>query len=264
MQHQFDELPSDLMQERGVSDRELVVDVDGFEGPLDLLLTLARQQKVDLARISVLALAEQYLTYIDEARRLRLEIAADYLLMAAWLAYLKSRLLLPETPKDEPSGFDLAEALTERLKRLAMMQKAGEAFTRGPRLGEDVFVRGCSDAPAPDCTVVWLADYTQLLQAYARQRSRNELAVVTLKARPVWTLAQARGALERLTGLSLDWFRFDLALLSELNDPDMRISVLASSFTASLELAREGAIEIRQDKAFDPIYLRRGSATRME
>lgn len=258
---QTDELLNEFNAELGSGDTQLVVDVDGFEGPLDLLLTLARQQKVDLAKISVLALAEQYLSFIEAARRLRIEIAADYLLMAAWLAYLKSRLLLPEPPKDDiPSGFDLAEALTERLKRLAMMQKAGEAFTKGPRLGQDVFSRGFTDAPAPDCTVVWLADYTQLLQAYAGQRSRRELAKVTLKVRPTWSLAEAREALERLTGLNLDWFRFDLALLGELNDPERRVSALASGFTSALELAREGVVEIRQDKAFEPIYLRRGNA----
>jgi segregation and condensation protein A len=258
---QMDDIPSDLMDEHGVLEAQLVVDVDGFEGPLDLLLTLARQQKVDLAKISVLALAEQYLSFIEQASKLRLEIAADYLLMAAWLAYLKSRLLLPEPPKDDlPSALDLAEALTERLKRLAMMQKAGAEFTKGPLLGHDVFPRGFSDAPAADCKVVWLADYTQLLQAYAGQRSRHELARVTLKTRPVWSLVEAREALERLTGLSLDWFRFDLALLAELNDPERYVSALASGFTASLELAREGVLEMRQDKAFEPIYLRRGSA----
>ena len=257
---QLEDLPDDLMKERGVTDDALVVDVDGFEGPLDLLLTLARQQKVDLARISVLDLAEQYLGYIEQARTLRLEIAADYLLMAAWLAYLKSRLLLPEPPKDDvPSGFDLAEALTERLKRLAMMQKAGERLTNGAWLGHDVFARGYSDAPAPDCTVVWLADYTQLLKAYATQRSRQSLAHVTMKARPVWTLMEARETLERMTGLSLEWFRFDMAILAELNAPGMRTSALASGFTASLELAREGVLEIRQDRPFDPIYLRKNA-----
>ncbi len=258
----IDDIPSDLMDEHGgAPELQLVVDVDGFEGPLDLLLTLARQQKVDLSKISVLALAEQYLSFIEEARKLRLEIAADYLLMAAWLAYLKSRLLLPEPPRDDiPSGLDLAEALTERLKRLALMQKAGESFTQGPRLGQDVFPRGFSDAPPADCKVVWLADYTQLLQAYAGQRSRQELARVTLKTRPVWSLVEAREALERLTGLNLDWFRFDLALLAELNDPERRVSALASGFTATLELAREGVLEMRQEQAFAPIYLRRGQA----
>jgi segregation and condensation protein A len=256
-----DDFPTDLMDEHGDVGAQLVVDVDGYEGPLDLLLVLARQQKVDLSKISVLALAEQYLSFIETARSMRMEIAADYLLMAAWLAYLKSRLLLPEPQKDDaPSALELAEALTERLKRLAMMQKAGEAFTNGPRLGQDVFSRGFSDAPAPDCKIVWLADYTQLLQAYAGQRSRAELARVTLKTRPVWSLVEAREALERLTGLNLDWFQFDLALLGELNDPERRVSALASGFTASLELAREGVLELRQDRAFEPIFMRRGQA----
>ncbi len=213
----------------------------------------------------MLALAEQYLTFIEQARKLRLEIAADYLLMAAWLAYLKSRLLLPETPKDDiPSGIDLAEALTERLKRLAMMQKAGEEMMKGAKLLQDVFPRGFTDAPAPDCKVVWLADYNNLLHAYATQRSKRVLAKVTMKVRPTWTIAEAREALQRLTGLNLDWFRFDLALLGELADPERHVSAIASGFTATLELAREGRLEIRQDKPFEPIYLRRGNAAQAE
>ena len=259
-----EDIPTDLMGEHGVSEAQLVVDVDGYEGPLDLLLVLARQQKVDLSKISVLALAEQYLSFIETARSMRLEIAADYLLMAAWLAYLKSRLLLPEPPKDDaPSALELAEALTERLKRLAMMQKAGEVFTNGPRLGQDVFSRGFSDAPAIDRKVVWLADYTSLLQAYAGQRSRTTLARVTLKTRPVWSLVEAREALERLIGISLDWFQFDLALLGELTDPERQVSAIASGFTSSLELAREGVLELRQDRHFEPIFMRRGQAARV-
>lgn len=242
---------------RSEDDPRLVVDVGGFEGPLDLLLDLARQQKVDLARISILALAEQYLAFIERAKALRLELAADYLLMAAWLAYLKSRYLLPEpAAPDEPSREVLAEALTEKLRRLEVIRRAGESLVSRPQLHADVFARG---APPPGGIVrqVWDAELVDLLKAYATQRARHALARVTLKRRKVWSLADARSALERLVGMALDWTRLDGYLLAYMVEADMRATVLASSFATSLELVREGVLELRQDSTFGAIYVRK-------
>ncbi|MDQ0468768.1 segregation and condensation protein A [Labrys wisconsinensis] len=251
--------PFDFTQsdDRASDDPTLVVDVDGFEGPLDLLLELSRRQKVDLARISILALAEQYLAFIEAARKLRLELAADYLVMAAWLAYLKSRLLLPEPPKgEEPPAAELAAALAFRLKRLEAMRTASESLQGRPQLGREVFFRGMpegvrrSDAPRYEATLY------DLLSAYARQRQRSVLARVRLPDRNVWTLAEARELLERLVGPAHDWTSLTDFLLDYLADPATRATVKASSFSASLELAKEGRLDLRQDKAFAPIYIR--------
>ncbi len=234
------------------------VDLDGFEGPLDLLLELARRQRVDLARISILALAEQYLRFIEAARKLRLELAADYLVMAAWLAFLKSRLLLPAP--SEPAEVDapaLAEGLAQRLRALAAIRKAGEYLMSRPRLGRDFFARGEPEA-AVDTSgrITYQANLYDLLAAYARQSQRNALARVRFKTREVWSLADARRALTRLVGAHADWTAFDSFLLDACAAVDMRRSARASSFAASLELAREGKIEMRQEKAFAPIWLR--------
>lgn len=248
----------DLIEERAEGDPELVVDVGGYEGPLDLLLTLARQQKVDLHHVSILALAEQYLAFIADAKALRLELAADYLLMAAWLAYLKSRLLLPDAKSDsEPSGQELAEDLAERLRRLQTIRLAGERLVSRPRLGRDVFARGLAPTQAAPTQSRYTAELIDLLKAYAGQRARHALARVTLHQRKVWSLAEARAALDRLIGIAGDWTRLDAFLLDYLVDPSMRTSIVASTFASSLELVREGLLDLRQDGAFAPLYARR-------
>jgi segregation and condensation protein A len=236
----------------------LVVDVEGFEGPLDLLLMLARQQKVDLARISILALADQYLAFIEAARKLRLELAADYLVMAAWLAYLKSRLLLPEpAPAAGPSAEEMANALAWRLRRLeAFREVAGRLMAR-PQLQRDVFARGDPEPIADIRRPQWSATLYDLLSAYAAQRQRRALAHVRFAPRQVWSLAEARAALERLIGRTEDWHELDSYLLTYAVEPALRATVLASSLAATLELVREGAMEVHQHSAFAPIYVRK-------
>lgn len=254
------ELPFDefLPPDRSGGEAALVVDVDGFEGPLDLLLELARRQKVDLARISILALAEQYLSFIESARRVRLELAADYLVMAAWLAYLKSLLLLPEPPRaDEPSAADLATALALRLKRLEAIREAAKLLAARAQLGRDVFARGRPEEPRIETEGEWNATLYDLLAAYARQRQKHAAARVTLHKRFVWTLAEAREALERLVGVAADWTGLDGFLIAYAADPAARASVRASAFSATLEMVREGALDLRQDRPFAPLYIRR-------
>src|SRR5262245_61611765 len=237
----------------------LVVDVEGFEGPLDLLLALARTQKVDLARISVLALAQQYLDFINEARRLRLEIAADYLVMAAWLAFLKSKLLLPaEQDEDgEPSGEELAALLAFRLKRLDAMREASAQLMTRKRLGRDVFARGLPEPIRITRQSIYGANVYDLLKAYSQQRQRMAVRSWRMPPRSVWSLTEARGELERLLSIALDWAPLDHLLAEFLVDPELRRTALASSFTASLEMTREGTLEIRQAKSFAPLLVRR-------
>jgi segregation and condensation protein A len=235
----------------------LVVDVEGFEGPLDLLLTLARQQKVDLSKISILALADQYLAFIEAARKLRLELAADYLVMAAWLAYLKSRLLLPEPPApDGISAEDMANALAQRLRRLETIRQVAEQLLNRPQLGRDVFARGQPEPIAEIKRPQWSATLYDLLSAYAGRRQVQARAHVRLPKRTVWSLADAREAIERLIGRSFDWSPLDQYLLEYLVEPSHRPTVLASSFAATLELVREGRLEMHQHTAFAPLYVR--------
>lgn len=255
--------PMDAMWEnpesnRATGDPALVIDVDGFEGPLDLLLHLARTQKVDLAKISVLALAEQYLLFVEKARALRLELAADYLVMAAWLAYLKSRLLIPQSPKgDEPSGEEMAAQLAFRLKRLEAMREAATRLVNRNRLGRDVFARGAPEAIVTDRISSFDASLYDLLTAYAAQKQRQMVTQVTIGRRRVWSLSDARVILVRLIGELKDWTALDQYLVRYLSDPEERVTAIASSFAASLEMVREGRLEIRQDGVFQPIYMRR-------
>jgi segregation and condensation protein A len=244
-------------------ERALIVDVEGFEGPLDLLLTLARQQKVDLAKISILALADQYLVFIEQARKLRLELAADYLVMAAWLAYLKSRLLLPEAPGAEGmSAADMANALALRLRRLEAIRATAEKLFDRPQFGRDVFGRGDPEPIAEIKHPKWSATLYDLLSAYASERQRHVLSRVRFAKRTVWSLAEARAAIERLVGISAEWTNLDAYLIDYLVEPSMRATVFASSLAAMLELVREGQIELNQHAAFGPIYLRkRGEET---
>src|SRR5215831_3678314 len=249
---------ADLAADRATSEPALVVDVEGFEGPLDLLLALARQQKVDLAKISILALADQYLAFIEEARKLRLELAADYLVMAAWLAYLKSRLLLPETNAPEgQSAEDMAIALAMRLKRLEAIRDVAERLFGRPQLDRDVFVRGQPEPIAHIKHPQWSAMLYDLLSAYAQQRQKTALAHVRVAKRTVWSLAEAREALERLIGQSTDWTRLDQYLISYVVEPSLAPTVFASSFASSLELVREGVMELHQHSPFAPLYVRK-------
>ena len=249
-----------LSPELASDETALIVDVEGFEGPLDLLLMLARQQKVDLSKISILALADQYLAFIEEARRIRLELAADYLVMAAWLAYLKSRLLLPEKDSElGPSAEDMATALALRLRRLEAIRNAAEALISRPQLGRDVFARGAPEPIADIKRPEWTATLYDLLTAYAQQRQKQALAHVRFAPRLVWSLAEAREALERMIGMSTDWSRLDHYLLSYVVEPAMRATVMASSFASVLEMVREGALDVHQDTAFGPLFLRKHS-----
>jgi segregation and condensation protein A len=244
--------------EIGPGDR-LIVDVEGFGGPLDLLLALARTQKVDLAKISVLALAQQYLDFIGQARALRLEIAADYLVMAAWLAFLKSKLLLPAEPSEEgePSGEELAALLAFRLKRLDAMRDAAARLMTRKRLGRDVFPRGLPEPIRVTKNSQYEANVYDLLKAYSQQRQRNVSRTLHMEKRTVWSLKEARDELERLLGVACEWAPLDQLLAEFLVEPELRRTALASSFTATLEMTREGALEIRQSKSFAPLLVRR-------
>lgn len=255
----MDKLWNGEAAERGVSEPSLTVDVDGFEGPLDLLLHLARTQKVDLARISVLALAEQYIEFVSRVQKTRLELAADYLVMAAWLAYLKSRLLLPKPHDDgEPSGEEMAALLQFRLKRLEAMRDASARLVNRNRLGREVFPRGMPEPLVVSKQNAFHATLYDLLTAYAAQRQRRAITNVQIARRQVWSLKQAREILIRLIGGVDDWTPLDRFLVTYLTTPEERATARASSFAASLELVREGALEIRQMEAFGDIYLRSG------
>ncbi len=250
-----------LPAERAADEPSLVVDVEGYEGPLDLLLALARQQKVDLHKISILALADQYLVFIEAARKLRLELAADYLVMAAWLAYLKSRLLLPEPPQaDGPSAEDMANALASRLRRLEQIREAANRLMTRPQLRRDIFPRGQPETIAQIRHPRWSATLYDLLTAYATQRQQRVLATVHLSKRTVWSLSEARASLERLVGIAEDWSCLDEYLMRYVIEPSQRPTVFASSFAAALELVREGAVDLHQKEAFAPLYFRKRHA----
>jgi segregation and condensation protein A len=238
---------------------ELIVDVGGFEGPLDLLLELARQHKIDLAQVSILALANQYLLFIEKAQKMRLDVAADYLVMAAWLAYLKSRLLIPvPAASDEAAPQDLVARLAFRLQRLQAMRDAAAKIMERAQLGRDVFVRGAPQALVVDVQREYGDNLIDLLKAYANRRQRKVVRQsYTVKRQPTWSIKEAREALERLVGTMDEWGTFDMWLERYLATKETRRSVRASSFTASLELARDGRIEMRQEEAFKPIYMRR-------
>jgi segregation and condensation protein A len=236
----------------------LILELDGFEGPLDLLLALARSQKVDLTKLSILRLAEQYLDYIEAARALRLEVAADYLVMAAWLAYLKSKLLLPEKeqPNDGPSGQELAAQLAFRLKRLEAMREALASLMGRKRLGIDLFARGMPEGIRVLRSSIYQASIFDLLKAYAEQRQRNAVTEVKWGGREVWSIKQARERLAALLGGEPDWAALDKFLDEYKPSPMLNRTATASSFGATLELAREGYLEIKQNQPFGPLYLK--------
>ena len=238
-----------------VEEDRLTVDLGSWEGPLDLLLTLARSQKVDLREMSILALVDQYLAYINDARTLKLEIAADCLVMAAWLAYLKSGLLLPKDPEIEPSPEELALRLQLRLERLNAMREAGARLMARDRLGRDVFARGAPEGLRVVRKAKWDSGLFDLIQAYGHIKARAEPPLHIVHQRNVLTLEEAIDRVSRLVGSMVEWtviHRF----LPESDDPQFRKSALASSFVATLELARQGKIALRQDDAFAPLYVR--------
>jgi len=246
-----------IQVDRGETEPAMLVDVDGYAGPLDLLLDLARRQKVDLHKISVLALADQYLSFIETARRFRLELAADYLVMAAWLAYLKSRLLLPVVEKDnEEPAADLAVRLAFRLRRLEAMRQASKLLFDRPRHGRDFFTRGAPEPVVVSRHIQYSATIYDLLKSYADQRQVRALSRITFVKRFVWSLPEARAALERLLGESTHWAALDDYLIQFVVEPQMRATVRASSFSATLEMVREGVIDVRQDAAFAPLQVR--------
>ena len=237
-------------------DDTLTLSLDGWEGPLDLLLTLARAQKVDLHAISILALVEQYLTYLEQAKSLRLEIAADYLVMAAWLAYLKSCLLLPSDPTADPSPEELALRLQLRLQRLDAMRDAGARLMGGDRIGRDVFARGWPEGLRLVRKSAWQASAFDLYAAYGRVKARTQPAMHVVASRAVMTIEDAIARVVALLGAALDWTTLE-AFLPVTSDPAYRRSALASSFVAALELARQGRVELAQDAPFDELRLRR-------
>jgi segregation and condensation protein A len=246
---EFEEGPPVAQAER------LTLDIDGWEGPLDLLLTLARTQKVDLREISILALVEQYLAFIHDAKKLKLEIAADYLVMAAWLAYLKSCLLLPKDSEADPSPEELAMRLQLRLQRLNAMREAGARLLGRDRIGRDVFLRGRPEGLRVVRKAAWDADLYDLISAYGILRARSEPAVHVVSRRPVMTLEEALLRVERLLGTSVRWTDIQ-SFLPETQDREFRKSALASSFVAALELARQGRVELKQDEPFSPLFVR--------
>ena len=251
----------------GSGDQALHLALDGWEGPLDLLLDLARRQKVDLRRISILDLVDQYLAYIDKAEALRLELAADYLVMAAWLAYLKSAMLLPKEEQEDPSPEELALRLQLRLQRLAAMRDAAARLMGRDRLGRDVFARGAPEGLRVDRRHRWQCDWFALVQAYGQVKARSQPVVHMVRERMVMTLDSALSRVSAMLGVTLDWIELRDFLPAERGlhgedwaDPRLRRSALASSFVAALELARLGKAELAQEQAFGPLRLRRVTA----
>ena len=234
---------------------ELNLSLDGWEGPLDLLLTLARSQKVDLAQISILDLVDQYVAYIGEARALKLEIAADYLVMAAWLAYLKSCLLLPKDPEADPSPEEIALRLQMRLQRLDAMREAGARLLGRDRLGRDTFQRGAPEGLRLVRKSAWQVNAFELFAAYGAVKARSQPPMHVVHARHVMTLDEAIERVSAMLGMAIEWTRLE-AFLPSTDDPQLRKSALASSFLAALELARRGRVELEQEEAFAPLRLK--------
>ncbi len=255
----------DQFQEDAISVAErmaaeaLIVDVDGFEGPLDVLLMLSRTQKVDLRKISVLDLARQYLSFVEKAKVLRIELAADYLVMAAWLAFLKSRLLLPPDPSEEgPSGEELAAHLAFQLERLQAMRDVAARLMARDRLGRDFFARGIPEDVTRTRQVIYTASLLDLMQGYARIRTRDEFRPFTMDRDAVFTMEQALERMRGLIGFAGSWTDLTSYLPDGWHsDPAKRRSATASTFAASLELAKEGKVELRQTETFAAIQLRR-------
>ena len=242
-----------------VAAEALIIDVDGFEGPLDLLLTLSRTQKVDLRKISVLELAHQYLAFVEKAKALRLELAADYLVMAAWLAFLKSRLLLPPDPSEEgPTGEELAAHLAFQLERLQAMRDSAARLMGRDQLGRDFFARGQIEVVERVKKVTYTATLLDLMQGYARLRTRDDFRPFVMDRDSVFTMEQALERMRELIGYTGEWTDIVSCLPDGwANDPVKRRSATAATFAASLELVKEGHLDIRQSESFAPIELRK-------
>lgn len=251
-------------EQGGVTPDQLVLALDGFEGPIDLLLTLARDQKVDLTKISILQLADQYLEFVAAARRVRIELAADYLVMAAWLAYLKSRMLLPEPESntEEPGGAELAAALAFQLQRLEAMREAGAKLMSRPRLGRDVFARGAPEGLEVEKTAVYHLSLYDILKAYGQHKRRQEGSTLMIRPLDLYSLDEALARLTELLGTLPDWTTLSSFLPERSDGSLLGRSALAAHFAASLELVKSGKIELRQDGAFGPIWLRRTTSVR--
>jgi segregation and condensation protein A len=247
----------DAARGRAPEGDELVVDIDGYEGPLDVLLTLAREQKVDLTKISILALADQYLVFIATARRLKLEVAADYLVMAAWLAYLKSRLLLPEPPgPEQPTGDELAAMLTHQLRRLEAIREVAARLMALPRLDRDVFGRGAPEGLPRRLVPRYEATLLEMLRAYGELRQRKENAVLRIVPPELYSMDDALERLQRMVGRVPEWRSLISFLPAGLGRGLIERSAIAATFAASLELARTGKLELRQDRSFGPVFVR--------
>lgn len=250
----FDLLDAAEVQLADDSER-LTIDIDGWEGPLDLLLTLARTQKVDLRQISILQLVEQYLGFIENARALKLELAADYLVMAAWLAYLKSALLLPKDPTIDPSPEELALRLQLRLERLNAMRESGARLMARDRIGRDIFQRGAPEGLRVVRTTAWECNFFELIAAYGQIQARSAPVMHVVKRRAVMTLEEALDRVSAMLGHALDWTQLE-AFLPHDAEPALRRSALASSFLAMLELAKQGRVELQQEENFAPLMVK--------
>jgi segregation and condensation protein A len=256
---EFQEDPA-LRSEDGPTEAErLVVDLEGYEGPIDVLLTLAREQKVDITRISILALAEQYIAFIAQARKVRLEIAADYLVMAAWLAYLKSRLLLPTPSEDkaEPTAADMAAALAFQLQRLQAMQDAGARLMARPQLGKDVFLRRAPEGLRVVTSTVYTATLYELLKAYGDHRARKQNSTLRIVPTELYSMEAALERLSSILGRMPDWTTLQSFIPPELRGGVVARSALAAMFAASLEMVRSGKLQLRQDRTFGQIFIRK-------
>lgn len=251
-------MPDGDLQEFEAETNSLLIDVDGFEGPLDVLLTLARAQKVDLRQVSILQLAEQYLAFVAEARKLRLELAADYLVTAAWLAYLKSRLLLPveEKAEDEVDADEMAARLAFQLQRLEAMRKAAAALFGRDQLGRDVFARGLPETVIVEKRIDWKCSLIDLLGSYAKIKSKGSYRPLHVERAKAYAMEEALTRLRSVIGETPNWTRLEMFLPQDWRNSQMTRSAIASTFAASLELAREGQISLRQTEVFGPIYLR--------
>lgn len=259
------QIPPTLVEETPLpqTSADLVVSLEGFDGPIDLLLNLAREQKLDLSTISILALAEQYLAYIAQARHLRLEIAADYLVMAAWLAYLKSRLLLPELPEEEPNPADMAEALKFQLLRLEAMQNAARRILDLPQLGVDFFMRGKPEAREVTEKPIYYLRLYDLLTALGAPQRRRKPETYDIKPTRLYSLEDSLRRMRRLLGSLPEWGALQgfMPALEDQNDPLEAKSAVASTFSAVLEMVKEGELVLRQSQTFAPIYLKRREKT---
>jgi segregation and condensation protein A len=255
----FQEDPAIRPEDAPTDAERLFVDLEGYEGPIDVLLTLAREQKVDITRISILALADQYIAFIAQAGRVRLEIAADYLVMAAWLAFLKSRLLLPTPSEDkaEPTAADMAAALAFQLQRLQAMQDAGARLMARPQLGKDVFLRGAPEGLKVVTSTVYTATLYELLKAYGDQRGRKQHTTLRIMPTELYSMEAALERLSTMLGRVPDWTTLQSFIPKELHGGIVARSAIAAMFTASLELVRSGRLQLRQDSSFGQIYIRK-------